>query len=63
MKKAAFWIQIAALIAELMATVLLVTEVYGKMNPDKIIAEAVIIGACMAVIIACAAYRTVAGKK
>lgn len=63
MKKTVFWIQMAALAVELIVTVLLAEEVYGRMNPDRIIAEAVIIGICMAVAIVCAACRTAAGKK
>jgi len=62
MKKVVFWIQIVVLMVMFFATVLLGFEVYGHMNPDPIMIEAIIIGICLAVNIICAFYRLYAEK-
>ena len=63
MKKAIRWIQILVIIVQLFVVVLLGFEVYGKMNPDNMIIEAIIIGICLAANIICAFLRYAYDKK
>lgn len=57
MKKAVFWVQIVVLVITAFAVALLGFEVYGHMNPDNIMIEAIVIGICLAVNIICTFYR------
>jgi membrane protein YdbS with pleckstrin-like domain len=57
MKRVMFWLQIIVLIIEVFAVTLLGFEVYGHMNPDHIIAEAIVIGGCLVVNLVCVLYR------
>ncbi|MCI8601415.1 MAG: hypothetical protein HFE45_07460 [Oscillospiraceae bacterium] len=63
MKKAIFWIQILVIIVELFAVILLGLEIYGQMNPDKMIIEAIVIGVCLAINIVCAFCKLHTDKK
>ena len=63
MKKAVLWVQIAVLIIQVVCVVLLVFEIYGHMNTNNIITEAVILGICLIVNIVCAVYRLCIEKK
>lgn len=63
MKKIVFWIQIVVLMVQIFAVVLLGFEVYGHMNPDNIMIEAIIIGICLAINLICALYKLYTDKK
>lgn len=63
MKRGIVFVQIAVLIIEMLAVVLLGLEVYGHMNPDNIMLEAIIIGICLLVNLICVFYKLYTEKK
>lgn len=63
MKKAVFWIQILVLTVEFIVVVLLGFEVHGRMDPDNMTIEAIILGACLIINIICAFYKLYTDKK
>lgn len=63
MKKAIFWVQIVVVMIQVFSVVLLGFEIYGHMNPDNIMIEALIIGICLIVNMICAFYKLYTEKK
>lgn len=63
MNKAVLGIQIVVLIAEFFAVILLGFEIYGHMNPDSIMIEAVIIGICLVINFICVFYKLYTERK
>lgn len=63
MKKAVFWIQILVLIVEFFVVVLLGFEIYGHMNPNNMMIEAIMLGICLGINIICVFYKLYIDKK
>lgn len=63
MKKVICLVQMIVLMIAVFAVALLGFEIYGHMNPDNIMIEAIIIGICLVVNMICAFYKLYTEKK
>lgn len=63
MKKAIFWVPIAVLMIQFFCVALLGFEIYGHMNPNNIMIEAIILGICLVANMIYAFYKLYTEKK